>query len=119
MTEQARLDWILAFDLSWVLAGSIMVVTYVVVFYLVCKGNRNSWLLRFLAMLLASSIGSIIAGYNFYFINYLEVINKHYVIGLGVGLTLHYSMFGVAHFLLASRYRSMAINVPLLLQGKD
>jgi hypothetical protein len=43
----------------------------------------------------------------------------HYVIGLGAGLALHYSMFGVAHFLLAVKYRTMAINVPLLLRGKD
>lgn len=96
-----------------------MIVIYIAVLYLVCQGNRNSWLLKILALLLGSSIGSVITGYNFYFINYLKVSNMHYVIGLGAGLALHYSMFGVAHFLLAVKYRSMAINVPLLLQGKD
>jgi hypothetical protein len=55
------------------MAGSVMIFIYTIVLYMVCKGNKNSWLLKILALLLGSSIGSVITGYNFYFINYLKV----------------------------------------------
>ena len=96
-----------------------MTAIYLVVMVHVCQANKNAWLIKLLTLLLTSNIGAIIAGYSFYFINYLKVKDVEYVIGLGFGLALHYACFGVAHFILAVKYQSMAINVPLLLNGKD
>jgi hypothetical protein len=76
-------------------------------------------LLKIITLLIASSVGAVITGYNFYFINYVKVTDTGYVVGLGTGLALHYAAFGVAHFFLAVKYKSMAVNVPLLLEGKD
>jgi hypothetical protein len=41
MTEEARLDWIWAFDWVWVVAGLVMVTIYLIVLFHVCNGNRN------------------------------------------------------------------------------
>jgi hypothetical protein len=121
-SEATEKTWKYAFDLSWIISGLLLVACYGVALVHTIRGNQNSWLIRVVSMLLASAVASLITGYSFIKVHFNALSDSTtipFVICLGFGLAIHYAAFGVAHYLIAVRYRSMAINVPLVLQGMD
>lgn len=69
-------------------------------------------------MLLFGAVGSVLEGWTLFLITVKGVKTLAPIYWLGVAVALTYGMFCISHFMLAVRYRKMATNVPLLLDGK-
>ena len=106
VSTTAETDWREAFDLSWIIAGTILVIMYTSVLIHTCFGNRNSWLVKVTIILLLSSVGSLITGFAFWQVHFSPTYSNvtYFMIELAVGLSIHYSNFGVAHYMIAVRY---------------
>ena len=66
-----------------------------------------------------SAVGSIFTGYGLFQMTVLHKESFFVVLSTGLGFSLHYATFGVAHYMLAIKYNGMAVNVPRMLKGKS
>lgn len=98
--------------------SAIMIVLWLIMLVHIINGNRNKWLFTVVVMLLFGAVGSVLEGWTLYELTVRHVINTAICYWLGLAVLLTYGMFCLSHYLLAVKYRKMARNVPLLLEGK-
>ena len=89
------------------ISGVVMTMLFTIMIVHVYRGNKNSWLTTVSVMLVFSGIGALLLGISLYSIYVIELINNVVVLTLAIGVGLFYSLFMIAHFLLATKYRKM------------
>jgi hypothetical protein len=108
---------LLIYDASWSLPSFILIFVYSWLLVQIWKGNRNKWLLCITCMLFVSLFGSITKGYALYMFTFSGHATYANVWELAIAEVLNMGVFGLAHYMLAVKYRSMATNMPLILEG--
>jgi hypothetical protein len=105
------------YDFLRMIPTAIMTVVWIVVLMHVYRGNKNKWLMFMCTMLAFGEVGTFVAGWRNYGMEVNGIVTPRIIYELTAGKSVEYIVFCVAHFLLALKYRKMAINVPLLLEG--
>jgi hypothetical protein len=106
------------YDFSWMVPSAIMIILWLIMLVHIFKGNRNKWLFTVVVMLIFGAVGSVLEGWTLYELTVRHVLNTALCYWFGLAVFLTYCLFGLSHYLLAVKYRQMARNVPLLLEGK-
>jgi hypothetical protein len=106
------------YDWSWILPSIFLLILYTVMIWHIRNGNKNTWLVMMCVLLMVNNAGGIFVGFGLYELTVLKNIERLYVWCMGIGVSLDYSAFCVAHYLLAVKYSRMAKNVPELLAGR-
>lgn len=101
-----------------IIAGGLLAVLFLINLIHVIFGNRNTWLICVVAMLMLSNIALMVTSIIDFIMWDLNAVTRTQIHVQGVSWAISDGFFSIAHFLLAMKYQSITRKIPSKLDGK-